>query len=104
MQLFDPNSEGKTAEQIVIDGLDKINGCISPKDRTILETAVKSQMDALIRAHLSDYIEFDEIKSVYRAKTKDEPPTNTRARITKELKKWASGDRSLDEFSEDGLI
>lgn len=103
MQLFDPNCDGKTVEQIVKDGLDKIDSCISPKDRTILETAVKNQMDALIKDRLSDYIEFDETNGVYRVKNKNEPATNTMAHITKELKKWASGDRNLDEFSEEAL-
>jgi hypothetical protein len=104
IQLFDTNCEGKTIERIVKEGLDKIESCISPKDRGSLELSVKTQMDILIKDHLSEYIEFDKTSGIYRAKNKTDLHPNTRGFIVRELKKWAGGDRNLDEFSEEGPV
>lgn len=101
MQLFAKDCEGKTVEQIVKEGLDKINTCISPRDRSSLESSVKTQMDVLVRDHLSEYLMFDETTRCYKVKEHADLHANTKGSIVRELKKWAGGDRSLEEFSEE---
>lgn len=104
MQLFDIKCDGKTAEQIVKEGLDKIENSISQKDKNNLEKRIKIQMDVLVKEYLQDHLEFDEATGVYRTKNKTYLHPNTKGLIVKKMKEWASGDRDLYEFSEDDPV
>ena len=89
MQLFDTNCEGKTINEIVNQGLDKIADLISFPDKGGLESSVKVQMDILIRDYLPEYLEFDAEHNIYRAIEKKELRTNTKGFIAQKMSEWA---------------
>jgi len=56
MQLFDPNSDGKTPVQLVDEGLERLSDKIRPRVRRQLINKAKTAMDDLIQNHLSEYL------------------------------------------------
>ncbi len=98
MQLFDPNSDGKTLVQLVDNGLERLFDKIRPTARSKLIDKVENEMDILIKNHLSEYLELKEGK--YRSTEKFKQHHRTMEVIAFRLSEWA-GSRpqiTLPEF------
>jgi hypothetical protein len=88
MQLFAPDSIGKTPVQMVEEGLDKLSDKIGVTEKHNLIERVKSEMDVLMGDNLSGYIEFKD--NTYRATDKFKQHHKTLENIASKLKEWAS--------------
>ncbi len=99
LQIFDPNCDGKTAIQLVDDGLERLAGKIRPKIRNQLITKVNDAMDDLIKNHLSEYLEFKD--NQYKATDKFKTHHGTMDNISLNLKNWAglTPQTTLDKFT-----
>ena len=99
LQLFEQNSDGKTALQLVEEGLERLVDRIGISERRSLQDKVENVMEDLIRNHLHDYLELKEGK--YRATEKFKQHHKTMESITSKLRDWAATpQRTLDEFRE----
>lgn len=87
MQLFAPDSAGKTPVQMVDEGLDKLSDKIGVTEKRNLIDRIKSEMDILLENHLSGYIEFKE--NTYRATDKFKQHHKTMEYVASRLKEWA---------------
>lgn len=97
MQLFAPNSEGKTPIQMVDEGLERLIDKVGVTEKHALIDRVKYQMDVLIGNHLSGYLEFKD--NTYRATEKFKQHHKTMDYISSKLKEWAGpGPLTLPEF------
>lgn len=87
MQIFGPNSDGKTPVQLVDDGLERLSDKIRPAMRSKLISKVKTAMDDLIQNHLSEYLKFKDGK--YGATEKFKTHHKTMEFIALRLKEWS---------------
>lgn len=87
MQIFDPNSDGKTPVQLVDDGLERLSGKIRPAVRSQLISKVNNSMEDLIQNHLSGYLEFKDGR--YRATGKFKTHHKTMEFIALRLQEWS---------------
>ncbi len=87
MQIFDPNSDGKTPVQLVDDGLERLSDKIRPAVRSQLIFKVNNAMEDLIQNHLSEYLEFKDGR--YRATEKFKTHHKTMEFIALRLKEWS---------------
>ncbi len=93
MQLFNPNSNGKTPVQLVDEGLERLSDKIRPRVRSQLLNKVKTAMDDLIQNHLSEYLELKDDK--YRATDKFKANYRKVELIALKLKEWAGTPQSI---------
>ena len=97
MQLFAPNSEGKTPIQMVDEGLERLIDKVGVTEKHALIDRVKYQMEVLIGNHLSGYLEFKD--NTYRATEKFKQHHKTMDYISSKLKEWSGpGPLTLPEF------
>lgn len=87
MQLFAPNSVGKTPIQMVDEGLERLIDKLGVNEKHALMDRVKFHMEILIDNHLSDYLEFKD--NTYRATEKFEQHHKTLEFVASRLKEWA---------------
>jgi len=88
LQLFEPNSDGKTLIQLVDEGLERLSDRIGVTEKRSLKDKVKSVMEDLIRNHLHEYLEFKEGK--YIATERFKQYHKTRGYIASKLRDWAA--------------
>ncbi|RZB31378.1 MAG: hypothetical protein AEth_00708 [Candidatus Argoarchaeum ethanivorans] len=93
MQIFDPNSDGKTPVQLVDDGLERLSDKIQPAMISKLISKVNNAMEDLIQNHLSEYLEFENGR--YRATDKFKTHHKTMEFIALRLKEWAGIPQSI---------
>ena len=87
MQIFEPNSDGKTAIQLVDEGLERLATKVGVTEKRSLMVKVNREMDVLIQIHLSGYLEFKE--NTYKATEKFKQHHKTMGYIALKLKEWA---------------
>ncbi|MBU4220670.1 MAG: hypothetical protein KKD46_06575 [Euryarchaeota archaeon] len=97
MQLFAPNSDGKTPIQMVDEGLERLIDKIGVNEKHALMDRVKFHMEILIDNHLSGYLEFKD--NAYRATDKFKQHHKTLESVASRLKEWAgpSPQRTLED-------
>ena len=88
MQLFEPNSDGKTSIQLVDEGLERLSDKIGVTEKRSLMDKVNNVMEDLIKNHLHEYLELKEGK--YRATEKFKQHHKTMGYITSKLRDWAA--------------
>ncbi|CAD6493055.1 MAG: hypothetical protein DIAAKJNI_00438 [Candidatus Argoarchaeum ethanivorans] len=93
MQIFDPNSDGKTPVQLVDDGLERLSNKIRPAVRSQLISKVINAMEDLIQNHLSEYLELKDGR--YIATKKFKTHHKTMEFIALRLKEWAGISQSI---------
>ncbi len=101
MQIFDPNSEGKTPVQVVDDGLERLSNKIRPSKRSQLISKVNNAMEDLIQNHLSEYLEFKDGR--YRATEKFKTHHKTMEFIALRLKEWSGIPQTIQKELSDPL-
>ncbi len=89
MQIFMPGSKGKTSNDLVRDGLERLYNLVSVAEITRLSNSIKNQMDVLTRDFLGDYLEFDSETGVYRAKEDFTTHQKKLEHIHLKLAEWA---------------
>jgi hypothetical protein len=89
MQLFSPESKGKSLVQIVDEGLERLSEKIVVSAKSRLRDSVKREMEDLIKHHLKDYILFNEEEGAYRSTEKFKQNPKTMEKITFALTDWA---------------
>jgi hypothetical protein len=89
MQIFMPGSKGKTSNDLVIDGLERLYDLVGVTAITGLSNSVKNQMDILVNDFLEDYLELDTETKAYRAKEDFTPHQKKLEHIHLKLKEWA---------------
>lgn len=87
LQLFAPNSKGKTPLQFVDEGLERISEKIGVSEKRGLMNKVKDEMNYLVQNQLSGYIEFKD--GTYMATEKFKPHHRSMEHVTSKLKEWA---------------
>lgn len=102
MQLFSPNSVGKTPIQMVDEGLERLIDKIGIPEKHALMDRVKYQMNILIENHLSGYLEFKD--NTYNATEKFKMHHKTLESVASRLKEWAgpSPQTELYRWTEEG--
>lgn len=93
MQIFDPNSDGKTPVQLVDDGLERLSDKIRPAMISKLISKVNNAMEDLIQNHLSEYLEFEDGR--YRATDNFKTHHNTMEFIASRLREWAGTPKTV---------
>jgi len=93
MQIFDPNSDGKTPVQLVDDGLERLSDKIRPAVRSQLISKVNNAMEDLLQNHLSLYLEFKDGR--YRATEKFKTHHKTMEFIALRLREWAGTPKTV---------
>jgi len=93
MQIFDPNSDGKTPVQLVDDGLERLSDKIRPAMISKLISKVNNAMEDLIQNHLSEYLEFEDGR--YRATDKFKTHHKTMEFIASRLREWAGTPKTV---------
>jgi len=88
MQLFEPNSDGKTLIQLVDEGLERLSDKVGVTEKRRLMDKVNNVMDDLIKNHLPEYLEFKEGK--YKATAKFKQHHKTMGYISSRLGDWAA--------------
>jgi len=88
MQIFQPGSEGKTAHQMVEEGLDKLADSVGAGKKTGMGNKVEKEMDVLMRHYLRGYLELRE-NGTYAPTDKFKGHPKTLERISSRLKEWA---------------
>jgi hypothetical protein len=88
LQLFEPNSSGKTPLQIVEQGLERLADKIGQKDLHTLVERVKEQIGILMKDFLPGYLEFSDEK--YRPALKWKQHHKTKDFIGARLRDWIS--------------
>jgi hypothetical protein len=89
MQIFMPGGRGKTPNDLVIDGLERLYDLVGVTEITSLSNSVKSQMDTLIKDYLGDYLVLDMETGAYRAKEDFTPHQKKLEHINLKLREWA---------------
>lgn len=98
MQLFQPGSEGKTAYQMVEEGLDRLSDKVSASKKTAMMNRVKQEMDVLVNRDLKGYLELRD-DGTYVPTDKFKPHPKALERISSRLREWADPtQRSLSSF------
>ena len=88
MQLFEPNSDGKTSIQLVEGGLERLSDKVGVTEKLSLKNKVNNVMDDLIKNHLPEYLELKEGK--YKAREKFKQHHKTMGHIASRLRDWAA--------------
>ena len=88
LQLFAPNSDGKTSIQLVDEGLERLSDKIGLAEKHSLIDKVNNVMGDLIKNHLHEYLELKEGK--YRATEKFKQHHKTMGYIASKLRNWAA--------------
>lgn len=88
MQIFDPDSDGKTPVELVDDGLERLSDKISTTARRELIKNVTNEMKSLIKNFLPEYLIIDEETSKYKAAEKATQHHRTRMHIAMKLGEW----------------
>ncbi|MEM3086925.1 MAG: hypothetical protein QXT68_07295 [Halobacteria archaeon] len=97
MQIFEPSGEGKSLQEIVKDGLERLVDKITDGGRQMLTEAVRKQMDSLVRGPLRDYLTYENGK--YRPTDRWKRHHGNMEFISKKLCEWAVKVTTLDDFS-----
>jgi hypothetical protein len=92
MQIFAPNSKGKTVEDLVCAGLERIENHISEHGKKELQRATKEQMEFLRTKFLSDYLVVKD--GVYQKSSKFTDRASTLGAINRKLFEWVTIDQS----------
>jgi hypothetical protein len=87
MQIFEPNSNGKTTIQMVDEGLERLSDIVGVTEKRSLLVKIDAEMDILIRNHLSGYFEFKD--NTYKATEKFKQHHKTFGFVSLRLKEWA---------------
>lgn len=87
MQIFEPNSNGKTTIQMVDEGLERLSDIVGVTEKRSLLVKIDTEMDILIRNHLSGYLEFKD--NTYKATEKFKQHHKTFGFVSLRLKEWA---------------
>jgi hypothetical protein len=99
MQIFSPSCQGKTAAQLVSEGLERIEENVSEHGKKELQRAVSEQMDLLRKRFLSEYL--TEKDGIYQKSDKFNDRPNTLGAITRKLQEWVAVDQAtLAKFGE----
>lgn len=85
MQIFEPDSDGKTLVQLVDDGLERLQ--VRPAARSQLIDKVRTEMNVLLKDFLSEYLILDNNR--YKATDKFKHHYKTMSHIVSELNRWA---------------
>lgn len=88
LQIFAPNSTGKTAAEMADAGLERLARKVDPRKRNILINKIESEMGALAGDYLSDYLERTE-DGRYAPKEKYVNTPNQRGAIWSRVRAWA---------------
>jgi hypothetical protein len=88
MQIFDPDSDGKTPVELVEDGLERLSDKISITAKSELIKNVTNEMELLIGKFLPEYLIIDEETSKYKATEKAKQHHRTRMHIATKLREW----------------
>jgi hypothetical protein len=104
LQLFEPDSDGKTSLQLVDEGLERLSDRIGVTEKSSLKDKVNRVMEDLIKNHLHEYLEFQEGK--YRATERFKQHHKTMGYITSKLKFWAAPtpQKTLEDFPKGGTF
>lgn len=99
LQIFEPNSSGKTLIQIVDDGLERLYDKVGVAQKKSLMDKVKNEMDILTATYLHDYLEFKD--GTYVATKKFKQHHKTMELVATKLKDWAypGAQKTFDDFS-----
>lgn len=89
MQLFEPNSDGKTSLQLVEEGLERLYDRIGVTEKRSLMNKVNNVMDDLIKNHLPEYLELTK-EGKYKATEKFKQHHKTMGHIASRLGDWAA--------------
>jgi hypothetical protein len=89
MQIFQPDSKGKTAFQMAEEGLDKLSESVSPAKKRDMINKIKREMDVLINHNLKGYITLRD-DGTYVPTDKFREHTMTLGLISSRLKEWAN--------------
>ena len=95
IQLFDPLSPGKTAIQIVDEGLERIADKIPVTKHSLLVKQVRKQMDSLVSNELSRFLIFE--NNAYKSRSDIKISSKTKLDICIRLQGWAGYDKSLPD-------
>ena len=98
MQIFSPTCEGKTAAEIVQDGMERLYPKVDSGTIKILNDKVVKEMDQLVKGQLKEYLTKNDAK--YVATDKFKVHHKTMETINLILKKWAglSTQATFDDF------
>jgi hypothetical protein len=98
MQIFQPDSKGKTAYQMVEEGLDKLADKVSARNKTAMMDRVKREMDVLMNHDLKGYLELGD-DGTYAPTDRFREHPMTLERISSRLWEWANpAQQSLGAF------
>lgn len=89
LQLFDPNSQGKTAYEMCEEGMERIFDKTGQTHKTSLKNKIQREMEELIRNHLAGYLELSK-EGKYKATAKFKQHPKTRQFIANRLQEWAN--------------
>jgi hypothetical protein len=92
MQIFSPSCPGKTVEDLVNDGLERIEDKIPEHAKKELQKTVKEQMEFLRTKFLSEYL--IEKDGVYQKTQKFSDQASTLGAINRKLHDWAMVDQA----------
>lgn len=98
MQIFSPNCKGKTAHEMVEEGMERLYDKVDSVIVTQLDKKVSQEMDELVKNQLKDYLIKNDAK--YVASDKFKPHFKTLESISQILKNWAgiNSQSTLSDF------
>ena len=98
MQIFQPDSKGKTAYQMVEEGLDKLSDKVGAGRKTAMKRKVEKEMEVLMNHYLKGYLELkDDGSYVPTGRFREHP--KTLERISTRLQEWAyTTQQCIDPF------
>ncbi|WP_342685945.1 hypothetical protein [Methanoculleus sp. UBA291] len=88
LQIFAPNSTGKTAAEMADAGLERLARKIDPRKRNDLINKIESEMNVLVSDYLTGYLERRE-DGKYAPKEKYANTPNQRGAIWSRMRAWA---------------
>ena len=88
LQVFAPNSTGKTAAEMADAGLERLARKIDPRKRNSLINKIESEMNILVGEYLGEYLERRE-DGRYAPKERYVNTPNQRAAIWSRMRAWA---------------
>ncbi|MGB7000493.1 MAG: hypothetical protein WBE22_00495 [Halobacteriota archaeon] len=89
MQLFEPNSDGKTSIQLVDEGLERLSDKVGVTEKRRLMDKVNNVMEDLIKNHIPEYLELTK-EGKYKATEKFKQHHKTMWHIASRLRDWAA--------------
>jgi hypothetical protein len=103
LKLAEPGCRGRTADQIVTSGLERIAENVSETSKGKLVKSVKQQLVQLVEGKMKDYMEYDDSSPniVFRFKEGvNIENKNTRSKIVRLLKEWVGERKGQTELSD----